>query len=156
MRRQSFRAAPLSLCVLFVLAGFQHSFAAESPPSVPDEIRTEAMRANDDPGSRPLPLACSWTCGHFRSDRSAGWRPENQMRLIEEGHYLLPWFSQPEGEVRADPEDFLRRYYRCHQEASGLRAFPGTGQEGSHPARIQEGNQVSQRQMTDIKNPHLR
>ena len=116
----------LSLCVLLVPAGLQRAFAAESPPSIFDEIRIEATRPNDDPMGCPLPLACSWTCGHYRSDRSAGWRPENQMRLIEEGHYLLPWFSHPEGEVPADPEAFLRRYYQGPIEKARRMNLPIT------------------------------
>ena len=114
------------LGVLFILAGLQRTFAAESRPSVPDEIRIEALRPNDDPIGRPLPLACSWTCGHYPSDRSAGWRPQNQMRLIEEGHYLLPWFSHPGGEVPTDPEAFRRRYYQGPIEQARRMNLPIT------------------------------
>lgn len=69
-------------------------------------IREEALRPNGDPEGYALPLACSWTCGHFRSPLSAGWSPTNQMQLISEGHYLLPWFNHPpnEGQLpRRDP-----------------------------------------------------
>ena len=85
---------------------------ADAPPPVPDEIRMEATRANDDPGGRPLPLACSWTCGHYAAESSAGWRPEHQMQLIEEGHYLLPWFAHMGGAVPADTNSFLFKYYK--------------------------------------------
>ena len=77
-------------------------------------IRTEATRSNQDPAGRPLPLACSWHCGHFTAPYCAGWRPAHQMALIEQGHHLLPWFSHPP-HTRAlptKPDDFLLRYYR--------------------------------------------
>ncbi len=80
---------------------------------VADAIRKEATRPNGDPAGRPLPLACSWTCGHFQRDSSAGWRPANQMRLIEEGHFLLPWFSHPSGNVPTNAEAFSMRYYQA-------------------------------------------
>jgi len=48
------------------------------------------------------------------------------MRLIEEGHYLLPWFSHPEGEVPADPEAFLRRYYQGPMEKARRMNLPVT------------------------------
>ncbi len=60
-------AACLFLFLLFVQGGLQRTLAVEPRPSVPDQIRAEALRPNDDPIGRPLPLACSWTCGHYRS-----------------------------------------------------------------------------------------
>ena len=80
--------------------------------TVADEIRTEAVRASNDPDGRPLPLVSSWTCGHYKADFMAGWRPDNQMRLIREGHHLLPWFNHPTGVVPEDPDDFQIRYYK--------------------------------------------
>jgi len=71
------------------------SSAAADVENVAKAISTEATRKNFGLEGRPLPLVCSWQCGHYRADHNAGWRPENQMRLIEEGHYLLPWFSHP-------------------------------------------------------------
>lgn len=60
-------------------------------------ITAEALRPNGDPEGYALPLACSWTCGDYPSPLSAGWAPANQMQLISEGHYLLPWFAHPGG-----------------------------------------------------------
>lgn len=112
MLRRRLVIGSLFLCLPAICLGLPRAFAAKSQLSVPEEIGIEALRPNDDPIGHPLPLACSWTCGHYRSDHSAGWRPQNQMRLIEEGHYLLPWFDHPEGEVPADPEAFARKYYQ--------------------------------------------
>jgi len=68
-------------------------------------IREEALRPSGHPEGRALPLACSWTCGHFPSPLSEGWSPTNQMRLIAEGHYLLPWFAHPEGKKQLGRRD---------------------------------------------------
>lgn len=87
---------------------------AAEPTSVAEEIRTEATRPNLSDEGHPLPLACSWQCGHFRDASCGGWRPANQMKLIEAGHHLLPWFAHPplEGEVSDEGEDFFVKYYR--------------------------------------------
>lgn len=90
------------------------SSAAADVESVAEAIRAEAVRPNFGPEGRPLPLASSWTVGAYQSDKCAGWRPENQMRLIEQGHYLLPWFHHPaiKGEVPTDSDDFWLKYYK--------------------------------------------
>ncbi len=84
------------------------SAGAADVASVAENIRVEARRSNVDADGRPLPLACSWHCGHFRGPACAPWRPVHQMRLIAQGHYLLPWFSHPprEGDVSSAPDDF--------------------------------------------------
>jgi hypothetical protein len=102
-----FAGLPLAGCRLLD-QGADHPLAAAS-----DEIRIEATRANDDPAGRPLPLLCSWQCGHYRPDIVAGWRPEHQMQMIAEGHHLLPWFSHPGGEVSSAPDDFNLRYFKA-------------------------------------------
>ncbi len=87
--------------------------ANDAPPVTAAEgIRREATRPNDDPAGRPLPLACCWTCGHYQADFMEGWRPRNQMRLIEEWHHLLPWFSNAYGDVPTNEASFTLTYYR--------------------------------------------
>ncbi|MDA1138822.1 MAG: hypothetical protein O3B01_09595 [Planctomycetota bacterium] len=102
----------LTAGLVFLISGT--SINAQSSKTA-NSIRTEATRKNFGEEGRPLPLAASWTCGHFQQDRSAGWRPENQMRLIEKGHHLLPWFSHPstKDEVPDDPNNFWIRYYKA-------------------------------------------
>lgn len=90
------------------------------------EIRDEALRSSSDSAGYPLPLACSWTCGHFPKDSSAPWRPENQLRLIAEGHHLLPWFAHPAGELPADPAAFTRKYYQAAIERARELRLPIT------------------------------
>lgn len=75
------------------------------------EIREEALRTNGDANGYPLPLACSWACGDFPSPLSAEWAPANQMRLIGEGHHLLPWFAHPVGDKPFDPQELAFSYY---------------------------------------------
>lgn len=81
--------------------------------SVVDEIRQEAVRPNMGRDGRPLPLAGHWNLG----EASNGFSPSYQMKMIDMGHYFLPWFLMPS--VDANPEDpFLIGYY----EASIKRA----------------------------------
>ncbi len=99
----------LGLAMTVVLAA-----GANAQPTnavVAEEIRREATRPNASAEGRPLPLACSWQCGSFRDPSNAGWRPENQLQLIEQGHHLLPWLSHPLGPLPADPGDFFFAYY---------------------------------------------
>lgn len=74
-------------------------------------IREEATRPNGDPAGYALPLACSWACGDFPSPLSAGWSPANQMRLIGQGHHLLPWFAHPGGNEPIRRSDGAFGYY---------------------------------------------
>src|SRR5215472_16284304 len=71
-----------------------------SPRAVPadvervaDEIRIEATRTSETGIGHPLPLASHWTTGIHPI--SKGWSPIQQMKLIEQGHHLLPWFQLP-------------------------------------------------------------
>ncbi len=57
------------------------------------QIRAEATRSNRDIAGRPLPLVSHWTTGSHKL--SAGWAPERQIELLEQGHFLLPWFAHP-------------------------------------------------------------
>jgi hypothetical protein len=122
-------------------------------------IRTEATRKNFGLEGHPLPLVCSWQCGHYRADHNVGWRPENQMRLIEEGHYLLPWFSHPPMRVADNvsstrngaPSMALSRYHRLTRSRKRRRLRP------YQPEQYVELSQteLDQLQPTDDKTIHL-
>jgi len=58
---------------------------------VPDEIRFEACLPNQNEIGRPLPLAGHWNTGQL----PGGFSPDYQMQMIDQGHYLLPWFQLP-------------------------------------------------------------
>src|SRR5262245_38764317 len=72
---------------------------AETLSTTVVEIREEALRANDSSVGRPLPLAGHWNLGQEKN----GFSPSYQMKMIEQGHYLLPWFLMPD--VNANPQD---------------------------------------------------
>src|SRR5215510_1687488 len=71
----------------------------QSHSSVAADIREEAPRANSSVVGRPLPLAGHWNLGQEKN----GFSPDYQMKMIERGHHLLPWFLLPDGAV--NPED---------------------------------------------------
>lgn len=56
-------------------------------------IRIEATRPDDGPEGRPLPLATHWSTGSYPAAKGRG--PAWQLRMIEQGHHLLPWFQDP-------------------------------------------------------------
>ena len=95
---------------------------------VADEIRIEATRPNDSPEGRPLPLATHWCSGaHWLAQ---GWGPATQMRLIEQGHHLLPWFYHPPlsgkaarfvNEKLTDDELFTRYFEQPIKRAAALK-----------------------------------
>jgi hypothetical protein len=85
--------------------------AADSPEALATAVRREATLPNAGPEGRPLPLAASWcTGGH---PRSQGWRPAEQLRLLAEGHFVLPWLSHPPhtGTLEGDGGTGFREYY---------------------------------------------
>lgn len=66
-----------------------------------EEIRYEATLPEDAAVGRPLPLASHWNTGLLPDT----FTPEYQLKLIEEGHYLLPAFQLP-GHSKATREYF--------------------------------------------------
>ena len=80
-------AATLSVLVLFG--------SVQGATPVAEQIRTEATRP-DTSEVRPLPLASHWTAGDHKL--SEDWGLHTQLKLIDEGHYLLPWLSHPRKE----------------------------------------------------------
>lgn len=83
----------LAILVAVGVAVWGRLVTAKEPESVAEAIRIEAVRPNNSEQGRPLPLTCHWNTGLHRN--SAGWTPSEQMRLIEKGHFLLPWFGHP-------------------------------------------------------------
>ena len=94
-------AAHLAFAVAVLLSCASH--ASEKRPLVAREIRVEATRSAADPKNHPLPLASHWHAGNCWADapsRSAGLTSATAVRLVEDGHYVIPWFglqSKPEG-----------------------------------------------------------
>ena len=85
-------------------------------------IREEAIRADNDPEGRPLPLAGHWHTG----TTVPAYGPEYQMHLLEQGHFLIPWFATP---VPFDPNMHEDYYEQTIKRAARLKlpiAFIGT------------------------------
>jgi len=103
--------APVRHCFAVLLAAVLSSALAADVKAVADAIRIEATRPNDGPEGRPLPLATHWCTGSH--PRSEGLAPSHQIRLIEQGHHLLPWFAHPPREMPRSPEarERFAKYY---------------------------------------------
>ncbi len=82
------------------------------------EIRVEATTKYTREKGYPLPLAAHWNTGQLKN----GFSPGYQMRMIEQGHFLLPWFQLPEpGTAGAD-----YRYYENAIKKAAERKLPIT------------------------------
>ncbi len=102
----------LGQCIALALASIGPKLpAAEEVPPAAQAIRAEATRPNEGPEGWPLPLACHWNTGRHRN--SAGWAPREQMRMIAEGHHILPFFAHPptEGQLAGEKLEEFRAYY---------------------------------------------
>lgn len=79
------------------------------------EIRAEATLPNDSPLGYPLPLAASWNTGNSMG----GYDPDYQIRMIQKGHHLLPWFQLNEPKAGFDAIKSIGYYrkplIRCHE-----------------------------------------
>jgi hypothetical protein len=81
-------AAP-ALLALAMASPFHATLAEAAEPAAAAEIRAAATAPNHGPAGRPLPLLGSWNTGAV----PGGYDPDYQVRLIEQGHHLLPWFQ---------------------------------------------------------------
>jgi len=107
----------IKLTGLLFLALFSASMAGQTPLFVADEIREEALRSNQSSVGRPLPLAGHWNMGQ----ESNGFSPGYQMKMIDQGHHLLPWFLMPN--IHANPNDphWINYYEAPIKRAAELR-----------------------------------
>lgn len=85
-------------CSLILLL-FVSAITAQTPSPVITAIREEALRDAESKIGRPLPLAGHWNLGEAKD----GFAPDYQLKMIEQGHHLLPWFLMPN--VHAHPQD---------------------------------------------------
>ncbi len=85
--------------------------------SISARIREEALLENRSEAGRPLPLAGHWNLGEAKK----GFSPGYQMKMIEQGHHLLPWFLMPN--IKANPEDprWISYYEAPIKRAAELR-----------------------------------
>ncbi len=92
-------------CISPLAAGLGAPEPSDAARKVAEEIRTEALLPLDGPEGRPLPLAGHWNMGQF----PGSFEPGHQIELLQQGHRILPWMSEPIGDP--DDEDF-QTYYK--------------------------------------------
>lgn len=108
----------LILTALLIIAGVD----ASQSNRVIESIRAEALLRS---GERPLPLAGHWNLGEAEN----GFDPAWQMRMIDEGHHLLPWFLLPNVHAHPDDPRWLGYYEAAIRRAARLKlpiTFIGT------------------------------
>ncbi|MFN7945920.1 MAG: hypothetical protein U0Z53_11250 [Blastocatellia bacterium] len=113
----------LSLCLLWLLT--VPARAVQDELSTVREIRQEALRPNQSIQGHPLPLMGHWNSGIFPN----GYDPEYQLKLIAQGHHLLPWFYLPTPDLRADDPRWVAYYEKPLKQAAALGlpiSFVGT------------------------------
>jgi hypothetical protein len=69
------------------IAGIAVCSAADTIPAAAKVIRDEALRKNNGPEGRPLPLAAHWHRRYYPLSY--------QITQISKGHHLLPWMPTP-------------------------------------------------------------
>jgi len=100
----------LYLFVFILLAPLSGYPKDRAPARVAEEVRQEAALPNQGPVGRPLPLAGSWNTGAWRS----GYGPDYQITMIEQGHFLLPWFQlDMPGGKGVNPTYYEKALKRC-------------------------------------------
>lgn len=102
----------LAICLWLTLSA---PFPAQTQSYVVQNIRAEALRKNDD-GVHPLPLI-----GHWNMGLHDGFNPDYQMRMIADGHHLLPWFQFPEINISPDDPRWQKYYETAFKQAARLK-----------------------------------
>src|SRR5262249_741775 len=110
-------AVKIVLAGLLILTCALSSATDQSLPSISAGIREEATMGNRSSAGRPLPLAGHWNLGEAVN----GFSPSYQMKMIEQGHYLLPSFLMPK--IQANPEDphWISYYQAPFKRAAELK-----------------------------------
>lgn len=106
------------LSFVLLLTSVIPSFAATPDPMLPvvDAIRTEALRPNNDPIGKPLPLFARWNNALYLGEKkgyepNSPYHPDRILEAIEQGHYVLPYFQLiPNGWAWASEEKAIKRF----------------------------------------------
>lgn len=107
-----------TIFLLFEIGLAREPYAAQTPSAVATGIREEALRSNESNLGRPLPLAGHWNLGEAKN----GFGPAYQMKMIERGHYLLPWFLMPNANANPDDPRWISYYEASIKRAAQLQA----------------------------------
>jgi len=105
--RLAFKKVFVALFISVLVA----EYGLTSEQGVVEEIKEQVAKWGG--GVKPLPLAAHWNVG---GPTGEGFSPEYQVRMIEQGHHLLPWFDiyAPDAE---DLNSKTNRYIELHKEA---------------------------------------
>ncbi len=103
--------------IIFLSLSLLIGQGSQAVTPAPEAIGAEALRPNDGSAGRPLPLAGHWNTG----TEEDGFSPAYQMRMIEQGHHLLPWFQMPTIEMRTDDPRWTDYYEAAIKQAARLR-----------------------------------
>ena len=79
------------------------------------EILREALLPPNGPAGRPLPLVSHWNMGR----QGRGWTPQHQVKLLNRGCHILPWFGWPGG----DPLGSEKNAKRFHDYYDALMHY---------------------------------
>jgi hypothetical protein len=96
---------------------------------LPGAQRADVQRDAASNAERPLPLAGHWNLG----EEKGGFDPAYQIRLMEQGHHLLPWFLMPNVFAQTDDPRWLAYYEVAMKRAARLKlpiSLVGTQWEG--------------------------
>ena len=96
--------------------GLSCASEAQTGNSTAAEIREEALKPSTG-GARPLPLAAHWNTG----TNEGGFSPAYQMRQIEAGRHLLPWFQMPAPDTPATDAGAVAYYEAAIKQAARLK-----------------------------------
>ncbi len=116
--------------ILAVIAALTAPALAQSVTTVAEQIRAEALRTSSAESGRPLPLVGHWNLGEAPN----GFNPEYQMRLLEQGHHLLPWFLLPNAYAQPTDPRWQSYYEAAIKRAAQLKlpiALVGTQWEAA-------------------------
>ncbi len=106
-----------SIIILAIASALAYLLAARPFLRANDGVGAGYVKAVSIDLERPLPYAAHWNLGEEKD----GFSPGYQMKLIDQGHHLLPWFLMPN--VYAHPEDprWLGYYEAAIKRAAQLK-----------------------------------
>src|SRR5262245_1655020 len=103
--------------ILFISFSSLVCLGSQEVTPVQDVIRAEALRPNDSSDGRPLPLVGHWNTG----TEPGGFNPDYQIRMIEQGHHLLPWFQMPSIDLLRNDPRWVSYYEAAIKRAAELK-----------------------------------
>ncbi|MFW6457290.1 MAG: hypothetical protein ACOC0A_03265, partial [Planctomycetota bacterium] len=109
LRKLCLLALGVGISCLPVVNVFGEERQKQDIPSTAKVVRTEALRPNNGPEGRPLPLAAHWHMRHFLL--------EEQFDMLKRGHHILPFIylvgpGIPDGRLEKRFNDLLPGFHK--------------------------------------------